>query len=178
MAAAPSAPSRCGKRGQQVRRWLERRGRRAVRPRESQSPARRPPSSEADKPGLSDARSYPAEPPRATGTCRALPSRRASTTGPSPTSSRTSRRPATPPPKIGFMMRLLDALHPAPRQPRRPTQYVRRNGPYLLTDDSHRHPAEAALRQHSEAPARLGLHRGRPHTSPARLKLGSENPGA
>ena len=27
-------PSRCGKRGQQVRRWLERRGRRAVRPRE------------------------------------------------------------------------------------------------------------------------------------------------
>ena len=29
---APSAPSRCGKRGQQVRRWLERRGRRAVRP--------------------------------------------------------------------------------------------------------------------------------------------------
>ena len=33
VAAAPSAPSRCGKRGQQVRRWLERRGRRAVRPR-------------------------------------------------------------------------------------------------------------------------------------------------
>ena len=33
-ASAPSAPSRCGKRGQQVRRWLERRGRRAVRPRE------------------------------------------------------------------------------------------------------------------------------------------------
>ena len=32
-AAAPSAPNRCGKRGQQVRRWLERRGRRAVRPR-------------------------------------------------------------------------------------------------------------------------------------------------
>ena len=32
MGAAPSAPSRCGKRGQQVRRWLERRGRRAVRP--------------------------------------------------------------------------------------------------------------------------------------------------
>ena len=32
MADAPSAPSRCGKRGQQVRRWLERRGRRAVRP--------------------------------------------------------------------------------------------------------------------------------------------------
>ena len=31
-ASAPSAPSRCGKRGQQVRRWLERRGRRAVRP--------------------------------------------------------------------------------------------------------------------------------------------------
>ena len=30
--AAPSAPSRYGKRGQQVRRWLERRGRRAVRP--------------------------------------------------------------------------------------------------------------------------------------------------
>ena len=29
---APSAPSRYGKRGQQVRRWLERRGRRAVRP--------------------------------------------------------------------------------------------------------------------------------------------------
>ena len=29
---APSAPSGCGKRGQQVRRWLERRGRRAVRP--------------------------------------------------------------------------------------------------------------------------------------------------
>ena len=31
-AAAPSAPSWRGKRGQQVRRWLERRGRRAVRP--------------------------------------------------------------------------------------------------------------------------------------------------
>ena len=30
--AAPSAPSRCGKRGQQVRRWLERHGRRAVPP--------------------------------------------------------------------------------------------------------------------------------------------------
>ena len=38
MAAAPSAPSRCGKRGQQVQRWLERRGRRAVRRRESQRP--------------------------------------------------------------------------------------------------------------------------------------------
>ena len=34
MGAAPSAPSRCGKRGQEVRRWLERRGRRAVRPSE------------------------------------------------------------------------------------------------------------------------------------------------
>ena len=34
MADAPYAPSRCGTRGQQVRRWLERRGRRAVRPRE------------------------------------------------------------------------------------------------------------------------------------------------
>ena len=32
VADAPSAPTRCGKRGQQVRRWLERRGRRAVRP--------------------------------------------------------------------------------------------------------------------------------------------------
>ena len=32
------APSRCGKRGQQVQRWLERRGRRAVRPRESYVP--------------------------------------------------------------------------------------------------------------------------------------------
>ena len=32
MAAAPSAPSWRGKRGQQVRRWLERRGRRAVHP--------------------------------------------------------------------------------------------------------------------------------------------------
>ena len=31
-ADAPSAPSWRGKRGQQVRRWLERRGRRAVRP--------------------------------------------------------------------------------------------------------------------------------------------------
>ena len=31
-ADAPSAPSRCGKRSQQVRRWLERRGRRTVRP--------------------------------------------------------------------------------------------------------------------------------------------------
>ena len=31
-ADAPSALCRCGKRGQQVRRWLERRGRRAVRP--------------------------------------------------------------------------------------------------------------------------------------------------
>ena len=45
-ADAPSAPSRCGKRGQQVRKWLERRGRRAVRPRWSQvrigSPIRDP----------------------------------------------------------------------------------------------------------------------------------------
>ena len=32
MADAPSAPSWRGKRGEQVRRWLERRGRRAVRP--------------------------------------------------------------------------------------------------------------------------------------------------
>ena len=35
-AVAPSAPSWRGKRGQQVRRWLERRGRRAVRPRPAQ----------------------------------------------------------------------------------------------------------------------------------------------
>ena len=41
MGAAPSAPSRCGKRGQQVQRWLERRGRRAVRPPKTDpSPAR------------------------------------------------------------------------------------------------------------------------------------------
>ena len=40
MADAPSSPNRCGKRGQQVRRWLERRGRRAVRPRPAQPPQR------------------------------------------------------------------------------------------------------------------------------------------
>ena len=37
VADAPSAPSWRGKRGQQVRRWLERRGRRAVRPARARS---------------------------------------------------------------------------------------------------------------------------------------------
>ena len=51
-ASAPSAPRWRGKRGQQVRRWLERRGRSAVRPRPAQQspPDRLPGSSEAAAP--------------------------------------------------------------------------------------------------------------------------------
>ena len=49
--AAPSAPSRCGKRGQQVRRWLERHGRRAVPPPPSATEIWRPRHAALD-PGL------------------------------------------------------------------------------------------------------------------------------
>ena len=51
-ADAPSAPSWRGKRGQQVRRWLERRGRRAVRP-QTRTPAREKPSTARPAPRVS-----------------------------------------------------------------------------------------------------------------------------
>ena len=74
-------------------------------------------------------------------------------------------------PYTGFVMRLL-ALCTLPRtNPGDRFQYFRTNGPWRLPPRQDRR-GEAAVRQPAAAPARVDLHRGRPHAiADARSRL-------